>query len=80
MSQLLPSGSQHILAASPVIINCIIAIRVVFKLEIQRPGSKHRSVAYHATVFKVMIGSVGDVLQGRDSAREVIRNWNGGSF
>ena len=23
-----------------------------------------------------MIGSVGDVLQGRDSAREVIRNWN----
>ena len=31
MSQLLPSGSQHILAASPVIINCIIAIRMAFQ-------------------------------------------------
>ena len=47
-----------------------------FKLEIKRPGSKHCSVAYHATVFRVMIGPVGDILQGRDSAREVIRNWN----
>ena len=61
MSQLLPSGSQHILAASPVIINCIIAIRRVFQTGNPTSG-KQTAVAYHATVFKVMIGSVGDVL------------------
>ena len=77
MSQLLPSGSQHIFGCGPrghQLYDCDSDGFSNWKSNVR--GSKHCSVAYHATVFKVMIGSVGDVLQGRDSARDVIRNRN----